>query len=216
VTNERKRGTLRAVGKINRFRRRRWNRAQDYGAPEPKLRFWPDDDRVSVRGVVRDTWWWLGKLRPFILGAILITIWPAMDPALIEPPAFLSSDPEQVSETFTRCGPGRGHACVIDGDTIKLGERKVRIIGIDTAEVDARCPNEAAMAEGATAELQRLLNQGPFEIVGRSFNDHDRYGRDLRALRRTRPDGTVQSIAEDMRASGMARRYLGGIRGGWC
>ena len=72
------------------------------------------------------------------------------------------------------------------------------------------------MAERATAELQRLLNQGPFEMVGRSFNDTDRYGRDLRVIRRVRPDGSIQSIADDMRESGGARRYLGGFRSGWC
>lgn len=53
-------------------------------------------------------------------------------------------------------------------------------------------------------------------MVGRSFNDTDRYGRDLRVVRRVRADGTVQNIADDMRASGGARRYLGEVRGGWC
>ena len=197
------------MGKVLPFRRRRrWVRTKDY---------WRDSrGTVSARGVARETVGWLGKLRPFILGAILLTIWPAMDPALIEPPGFLATEPEPVSETFTRCGPGRGHACVIDGDTIKLGERKIRIIGIDTPEVDARCPEEAAMAEAATAELQLLLNEGPFEMVGRIGNQRDRYGRDLRMLRRTLPDGSVQSIAGEMRAAGVARRYLGGFRGGWC
>jgi endonuclease YncB( thermonuclease family) len=105
---------------------------------------------------------------------------------------------------------------VIDGDTFKLGNRKIRIIGIDTAEVDAQCPEEARLAEQATAELQRLLNQGPFRMTGRIGGQKDRYGRDLRVLTRNRPDGTEQSIAGDMRASGLARRYLGGLRGGWC
>ena len=203
------------MGKILKFRRRRWTKLRHYGAPKP-LKFWPDDDKVTVRGVARETIEWLGQLRPFILGAILLTIWPAVDPALIEPPGFLSSDPEQVNEHFTRCGPGRGHACVIDGDTFKLGDRKIRIIGIDTAEVDARCPEEARLAEAATVELRRLLNQGLFRMVGRIGGQKDRYGRDLRALTRIRPDGTEQSIAEDMRASGLARRYLGGFRSGWC
>jgi micrococcal nuclease len=205
------------MGRIFPFRRRRgrWTKSRNYGAPKP-LKFWPDEDRVTLRGVARETVGWLGKLRPFILGAILLSIWPAMDPALVEPPGFLATEPERVNEQFTRCGPGRGHACVIDGDTIKLGDRKIRIIGIDTPEVDARCPAEAVQAEAATAELQRLLNQGPFEMVGRIDNQQDRYGRDLRALRRVRPDGSVQSMAEDMRSSGVARRYLGGFRGGWC
>ena len=181
----------------------------------PGPRFWPDEDRITTAGVVRETVRWLGRLRPLILGAILLSIWPALDPALIEPPTFLSNEPERVSERFTMCGPGRGHACVIDGDTFKLGKRKIRIIGIDAPEVAARCPEEAALAKAATNELQRLLNQGPFVMTGRRFNDRDRYGRDLRAITRTLPDGGTQSIADDMREKGLARRYLG-YKESWC
>ena len=178
---------------------------------------WADDDRVTVRGLARDTWRWLGVLRPFILFGILASLYVgAGDPALIEPPAFLSSDPETVDQQFTRCGPGRGHACVIDGDTFKLGERKVRIIGIDTPEVQAQCPDEARLAEAATAELQRLLNDGPFEMVAPIYRATDRYGRDLRVVRRKLGDGSMQSIAAEMRESGFARRYLGGFKAGWC
>ncbi|HEX6219226.1 MAG TPA: thermonuclease family protein [Sphingomicrobium sp.] len=179
--------------------------------------FWPEDDpgHWTVRGVAGETAQWLGRLRPFILGGILLSIWPAMDPALVEPPAFLSTDPEQVDERFTRCGRGRGHACVIDGDTFKLGERKIRIIGIDAPELRGQCPAETRLAEAATARLQALLNQGPFVMVGRIDDMRDRYGRDLRALSRTQADGTEQSIAADMRASGLARRYKG-FKEGWC
>src|SRR3990170_9166418 len=133
--------------------RRRWTRARDFGrfgARQP----------VTARGLARDTLRWLRLLRPFILGGIALSIWPAMDPALIEPVGLLATDPERVDEQFTRCGRGRGHACVIDGDTIKLGQRKIRIIGIDATEVTApQCPAEAVKAEAATAKLQELLNQ---------------------------------------------------------
>ena len=205
------------MGKLLPFRRRhRWTRPRDYGAP--KLHFWPEDDprHWTVRGVARETGQWLGRLRPFILGGILLSIWPTIDPALIEPPRFLQTDPEHVDAQFTRCGRGRGHACVVDGDTFKLGDRKVRIIGIDTPEVQGRCDQERVMAEAATAELQRLLNQGPFDMVGRIDGMRDRYGRDLRAIERQRPDGSIQSIGEEMRGGGFARRYLGGFRNGWC
>lgn len=158
----------------------------------------------------------LVNTRPFALFAVLLGIWPAADPALVEPPAFLSTNPERIDEQFTRCGRGRGHACVIDGDTFKLGQRKVRIIGIDTPEVAAQCPQEARLAEAATAALQRLLNQGPFDMVGRIDEPTDRYGRDLRALTHTRADGSTQSIAGAMRDGGFARRYMGGYRSGWC
>ncbi|HXG80867.1 MAG TPA: hypothetical protein VNJ05_03615, partial [Sphingomicrobium sp.] len=77
------------MGKILRFRRRkRWSRPKDY---------WQNpDDIVTVRGVARETVEWLGHLRPIILGATLLTIWPAMDPALVEPPGFLQTEPERV------------------------------------------------------------------------------------------------------------------------
>lgn len=206
------------MGDLLPFRRkRRWTRARDYGAPEPAPRFWPEDDRVTMRGVARETWRWLGVLRPFILLGLLGVLWVGYDPALVEPPQWLSTDPERVAETFTRCGPGRGHACVIDGDTFKLGERKVRIIGIDTPETHpARCPEEARLGELATARLQQLLNAGPFEMVGRLDDMKDRYGRDLRAIRRTQANGAVESIAAEMRETGLAHRYLGGFKTGWC
>ena len=139
-----------------------------------------------------------------------------MDPALVDPPALLSSEPERVSETFSRCGIGRAHACVIDGDTFKLGKRKVRIIGIDAPETHpARCPQEARLGERATARLQELLNQGPFEMVAPAYGDHYKYGRDLRTVQRRLSDGSYQSIASEMRESGLAHRYTG-FKTGWC
>ena len=184
--------------------RRGWAPANAPRAP----RFWPR--RRGIGG-------WLRGLRPFLLGAVALGIWPALDPALVEPPAFLSTEPERVSATFTRCGRGRGHACVIDGDTFKLGQRKIRIIGIDAPEVSqAQCPAEAALGERATARLQNLLNAGPFEMVGRLGDMQDRYSRDLRLVRRAKPGGGYTSIASEMRDSGLARRYVGGLRGGWC
>jgi micrococcal nuclease len=178
------------------YYRRRWRRN---GPPPSRL----------------SRWWW--NLRPWLLTALLLSLWPLLDPALVEPPAMLSSDPEQVSGTFTRCGLGRGKNCVIDGDTFKIGERNVRIIGIDAPETHpAKCEAEAIAGAAATAELVRVLNQGPFTMSGRISGDQDGYGRDLRALTRLRPDGTTQSVAADMLASGKVRRYLGGLRGGWC
>ena len=205
------------MGRIIPFRRRRrWTRPRAYASGPP---FWPDKKRVTLRGLVRDTAGWLVVLRPFILLGILVSIFlaPVADPALIEPPSFLSTEPETVEETFTRCGLGRGHACVIDGDTFKLGDRKVRIIGIDTPETHpSRCAREAEMGEAATERLQELLNEGPFQMTAPIYGRTDRYGRDLRAISRTLPNGSQQSIAAEMRESGFARRYLGGFRGGWC
>jgi micrococcal nuclease len=160
---------------------------------------------------------WFSALRPWLFLAIALLIWPTLDPALVEPPSFLASDPETINGSFSRCGIGRSTNCVIDGDTINLGARKVRIIGIDAPETHpSHCDEEARLGEAATGELQRLLNLGSFIMTGRIDGMQDRYGRDLRVLSRLRPDGTTQSIAADMIASGTVRRYLGGLRGGWC
>ena len=189
-------------------------RARHYRAPKP-LRFWPDPKKqITLRGLVRETLFWL---RPVMLLAAIVVLWPALDPALIEPPTFLQAAREPVSATLTRCGLGRSWASVIDGDTFKLGDRKIRIIGIDTPETHPpRCAEEARLGELATVKLQQLLNERPFEMVGRIDDMHDRYGRDLRVIRRLNPDGSYQNMAEAMRASGLARRYLGGFKQGWC
>ena len=199
---------------VGRFRyRRRWTKAQHYRAPKP-LRFWPDPKKqVTARGLLRETLFWL---RPVMLLAGIIILWPTLDPALIEPPPFLQAAREPVSATFTRCGLGRSWACVIDGDTFKLGDRKIRIIGIDTPETHpSRCAEEARLGELATVKLQHLLNERPFEMVGRIDDQKDHYGRDLRVIRRLRGDGGYQNMAEELRQAGLARWYAGGRRP-WC
>ena len=199
-----------AMGRMLPFRRRKWTRPRDFGAVEPKLRFWPQKRRgIPLRKLAF-------AARPFLLLGALLVLWAGFDPALVDPPEFLAGEPERVHHRFTRCGPGRGHACVIDGDTFKLGNRKVRIIGIDTPEVQGQCPRETQLAEEATAALQEHLNRGPFEMLAPPFRSRDRYGRDLRTLRRKRPDGSYNVIARQMRETGLARRYLGGFRSGWC
>lgn len=204
------------MGEIIPFRRkRRWTRPEDYGhnsgkgpgkgGKPPKPR------KPSGHSKWRSGW------RPWIILTTLLTLFVLYDPALVEPPALLATAPEKIEGSFTRCGPGRGTFCVVDGDTFKLGERKIRLIGIDAPEVHpARCEAEAKQGEAATAELQRLLNQGPFVMTGRIDGPQDKYGRELRAVTRTLPDGSTQSIAEDMVKSGTARDYIGGLRQNWC
>lgn len=171
--------------------------------------FWPKPRRSSLRRL-------LFVARPFLFAAILAGTWIGLDPALVDPPSLLATEPERISETFSRCGVGRSHACVIDGDTFKIGKRKVRIIGIDAPETHpSRCPEEARLGEAATKKLQELLNQGPFEMVAPAYGSHDKYGRDLRTVQRKQPDGSDQSIATEMRKSGLAHRYTG-FKTSWC
>ena len=199
------------MGRITPYRLRRRRRPPGGRGSGPP--FWPDRDRVTLRGLVCDTIFWL---RPVLLFAGILILWPAMDPALLQPPGFLSGDPVTVDARFGRCGQVPGGACVVDGDTFRLGSRRIRIIGIDAPEVNAQCAEEAALAEEATVKLQELLNQGPFQMTGRIDDMKDKYGRHLRTVTRTRPDGSEQSIAEDMQEAGVAKAYLGGFRSGWC
>jgi endonuclease YncB( thermonuclease family) len=60
------------------------------------------------------------------------------------------------------------------------------------------------------------VNWRPFEMVAPIYRDTDRYGRDLRVIRRLNPDGSYQNMAEEMRKSGLAHRYAGGFKTGWC
>lgn len=200
------------MGDVVPFRKsRRWTRPEDYGHqsdPPPRK---PEPPR---RG--KGKRW----LRPWMFWLVVFlgtSFWVGSDPVLFEPPALLATEPEHVTGEFTRCGRGRGENCVIDGDTFRLGDRTIRLIGIDAPETHpARCEAEAKAGEAATAELQRLLNAGPFVMVSRIDEPTDRYGRELRAVRRALPDGTTQVIAEEMIASGTVRAYRGAFRAGWC
>ncbi len=142
---------------------------------------------------------------------VLLLVGALLDPSLIPPAGPLASAPERVSTRFTPCGPGRGSACVIDGDTFKLGDRKVRITGIDAPELlAAQCPGEEALARRAADRLLELLNQGEFEMVAHRLQRRDRHGRDLRVIQRN-----GRSIGATLIDEGLAHRYLGS-KWSWC
>src|SRR5687768_16242394 len=108
-----------------------------------------------------------------------------LDPSLIPPVGPLAAPAELVSTKFSQCGPGRAPACVVDGDTFKLGERKVRITGIDAPELLApQCPGEEVLARRSAERLRDLLYQGEFEMVAHRLQREDRHGRDLMVIRR--------------------------------
>ena len=133
-----------------------------------------------------------------------------LDPRLIGPIGPLAAT-ERVTATFTRCGPGRGPACVIDGDTFKLGDRKIRITGIDAPELgEPKCAEEAELADRAADRLLAMLNEGPFDMVAHRLQRQDRHGRDLMVIRR---DG--ESVGSRLIDEGLAHRYTG-FKMSWC
>ena len=107
---------------------------------------------------------------------------------------------------------------VSDGDTFLARIRvdggreavtRVRLRGIDTAEMEAQCTAERQLAERARSALRVLLREGDVAI---SNVGSDRYGR-LLADVSTR---NTSNVSEAMLRAGHGRRYDGGHRDGWC
>ena len=108
---------------------------------------------------------------------------------------------------------------VIDGDTLEvevpvwLGvdlTTKVRLRGIDAPELHGRCPREKDLA----AQAKRRLEQETTAQVRLTDVEGDKYYGRVEADVATLPDGL--DLSEAMIASGLARPYDGGKRGGWC
>lgn len=152
-----------------------------------------------------------GRVQSALLVVLLVLVGALLDPQVIAPFGPLAARAERVSGTFTRCGQGSSFACVVDGDTIRLGERRVRILGIDAPELTAaRCPGERALAESSADRLLALVNQGELDMIAHRFWDKDGHGRDLRLLKR----GNV-SLGQLLIDEGLAKRYFGSkVR--WC
>ena len=108
---------------------------------------------------------------------------------------------------------------VIDGDTFEARVHvwpgldittKVRLRGIDAAELRARCPAERAKAETARDALSAMLADGPVGVFGISL---DKYGGRVVADARTR---SIANVSAELLGRGLARSYSGGRREGWC
>ena len=98
---------------------------------------------------------------------------------------------------------------VTDGDTIRVGEERIRIANIDTPEMPGRaaCAYEADKALAAKARLGQLLSAGEITIARDGV---DRYGRTLATLR---VDG--RDVGDQLVAEGAAQRW-DGHKAQWC
>lgn len=108
---------------------------------------------------------------------------------------------------------------VIDGDTFEARVRvlpgldvstKVRLRGIDAAELHARCSSELALAQSARTALETILAEGGVSIAQVGI---DKYGGRVDATVATR--GTAD-VSTALLSGGFARAYGGGKRGTWC
>jgi endonuclease YncB( thermonuclease family) len=138
--------------------------------------------------------WWDGPTRP---------------PNRFPPPPAGESAPQSVAARVLK---------VVDGDTfdarieIRPGFRvtaRVRLRGIDAPELHAACEEERIGAEAAQRALRAILAEG--EVTIRDVGE-DKYGR----LLGTASTRATPNVAEALIAKGVARRYNGGHRAGWC
>ena len=121
-------------------------------------------------------------------------------------------DWEQVGARFSLCGERNSDACVIDGDTIMLGRRKIRVTGFNAPELKGECEAESELAQKSRTALQNWLNHGPFAMSEGSDPPYDQYGRELRALKRG-----DEWLSDTMVKTGLAQESGWGFtRGGWC
>jgi endonuclease YncB( thermonuclease family) len=109
---------------------------------------------------------------------------------------------------FEQCYTAAGPNCVIDGDTIRIGDQKVTIAGIAVPQIqDAQCPGERTRGIAAAVRLAGLLNGGKV-TVGRAFLDD--YGRQVRKVK---VDG--DDVGNAMIDAGVARDF-DGKKQDWC
>lgn len=152
-----------------------------------------------------------GIRRALLLVPLLAVAGALLDPSLIRPFGPLAAQAERVSTRFTPCRGGGSPACVVDGDTFKLGQRSIRVTGIDAPELaNPRCAEEAALARRSADRLLVMLNDGSFDMIAHRLQRQDRHGRDLMVLERN-----GESIGDRMIAEGLAHRYIGSKRS-WC
>ena len=121
-----------------------------------------------------------------------------LDPSIIYPIEVLRIIDGDTFEARVRVWPG------LDVDT------KVRLRGVDAAELHARCASELEQAQAARAALEKILSDGGVTI---SRVGVDKYGGRVDATIATR--GTAD-VSAALLNGGFARAYDGGKRGSWC
>jgi len=98
---------------------------------------------------------------------------------------------------------------VVDGDTVRLGDERIRIIGLDAPELHGKCREERRLAIRARDRLAELLATDDVEIL-RSARP-DKYRRTLAIIRADGLDVAAVLIYEKL-----ARPYRGERRQSWC
>jgi endonuclease YncB( thermonuclease family) len=100
------------------------------------------------------------------------------------------------------------HCQAVDGDTLRCGAERVRIMGLDAPEMRGQCPVEIRLARAARARMSALVAGG----VMLQPHGRDRYRRLLAVVR----DRQGRDVAAVMIREGLARPYGGERRRSWC
>lgn len=135
--------------------------------------------------------------RPLALGALLAAL------AACSPPPDAPAPPAVTLVSDRAC-------TAIDGDTIDCGALRVRLVNVDTPEMQGQCAAEIDQARRARDFTAARLAAGPVTIKPDPKRPRDRYGR---ALAWVIVEG--RDIGEDLIAAGLARRW-DGRRRPWC
>ncbi|PCI51416.1 MAG: nuclease [Alphaproteobacteria bacterium] len=100
---------------------------------------------------------------------------------------------------------------VTDGDTVRLGDERIRLIGVDTPEVRRpKCKAEKMLGDRATIYVKARLATAKDVQINR--DGVDRYGR---TLAHVVLDG--EDLGKALIDAGLGMEYYGGRRGWkWC
>jgi endonuclease YncB( thermonuclease family) len=159
-----------------------------------------------------------------MIGTAIHSSWPSLTAAKPAPPLVgVQETAAAVTPSPARFDSNISYPAevirIIDGDTFEARVRvwpgididtKVRLRGIDAAELHARCGDELAKAEAARTALQMILAQGDVRL---SQVGIDKYGGRVDAAVATR---TTADVSTALLNGGFARAYGGGKRGTWC
>jgi endonuclease YncB( thermonuclease family) len=103
----------------------------------------------------------------------LALVLPAFVPAEPFPPLATVTSTADAAAPWQRCPEPR----VVDGDTIRCGSERVRLLGIDAPELHG-CPRYRQCASGdpiaSTLSLKQAITAGPVRYM---MLKRDRYGR---------------------------------------
>jgi endonuclease YncB( thermonuclease family) len=101
-----------------------------------------------------------------------------------------------------------GSLVVVDGDSLRMGAERIRVLGVDAPEIACRCEAECRRAWAAKEFVQRALANARVDIERAG---KDKYGRTLAHVYVNGRD-----LGEMLIAAGHGLPYHGERRQSWC